>query len=102
MATRSSIRVWKIPWTQEWWALVYSDYTAGNHTGGLHRKRASSKKDNKCLSFLITLKLAVWGLGEGGQSVSSKYMVQFSSVTQSCLTLCDPMNCSTPGLPVHH
>ena len=28
--------------------------------------------------------------------------VQFSSVTQSCPTLCDPMNCSTPGLPVHH
>ena len=28
--------------------------------------------------------------------------VQFSSVTQSCPTLCDPMNCSTSGLPVHH
>ena len=28
--------------------------------------------------------------------------VQFSSVTQSCSTLCDPMNRSTPGLPVHH
>ena len=28
--------------------------------------------------------------------------IQFSSVTQSCLTLCDPMNCSTPGLPVYH
>ena len=28
--------------------------------------------------------------------------VQFSSFTQSCPTLCDPMNCSTPGLPVHH
>jgi len=28
--------------------------------------------------------------------------LQFSSVTQSCLPLCDPMNCSTPGLPVHH
>ena len=27
--------------------------------------------------------------------------VQFSSVTQSCLTLCDPMDCSTLGLPVH-
>ena len=26
----------------------------------------------------------------------------FSSVAQSCLTLCNPMNCSTPGLPVHH
>ena len=28
--------------------------------------------------------------------------VQFSSVAQSCLTLCDPMDCSTPGLPVHN
>ena len=28
--------------------------------------------------------------------------VQFSSVTQSCLTLCNPMNCNTLGLPVHH
>ena len=32
------------------------------------------------------------GLGKGN----------FSSVTQSCPTLCDPMDCSTPGLPVHH
>ena len=28
--------------------------------------------------------------------------MQSSSITQSCPTLCDPMNCSTPGLPVHH
>ena len=28
--------------------------------------------------------------------------LQFSSVAQSCSTLCDPMDCSTPGLPVHH
>ena len=28
--------------------------------------------------------------------------IQFSLVTQSCLTLCHPMNCSTPGLHVHH
>ena len=27
---------------------------------------------------------------------------QFSSVAQSCLTLCSPMDCSTPGFPVHH
>ena len=31
-----------------------------------------------------------------------EYSVQFSSVAQSCPTLCDPMNHSTPGLPVHH
>ena len=30
------------------------------------------------------------------------YCIQFSSVSQSCPTLCNPMNCSTPGLPVHH
>jgi len=28
--------------------------------------------------------------------------IQFSSVAQSCLTLCSLMDCSTPGLPVHH
>ena len=28
--------------------------------------------------------------------------VQFSSAAQLCLTLCDPMDCSTPGFPVHH
>ena len=35
-------------------------------------------------------------------SVSVFSSVQLSSVAQSCLTLCDPMNHSTPGLPVHH
>ena len=29
-------------------------------------------------------------------------IIQFSSVTQSCLTLCNPMNFSTPDFPVHH
>ena len=34
--------------------------------------------------------------------IESLSSVQFSLVTQSCPTLCDPMNHSTPGLPVHH
>ena len=45
----------------------------------------------------------------GGQSIGVsasasvlQMNIQFSSVSQSCLTLCDSMNCSTPGLPVHH
>ena len=33
---------------------------------------------------------------------TGNYSVQFSSVAQSCPTLCDPMNCSMPGFPVHH
>ena len=33
--------------------------------------------------------------------MESKKNVQFSSVAQSCPTLCDPMKCSMPGFPVH-
>ena len=35
-------------------------------------------------------------------SFPSSFRYQFSLVAQSCLTLCDPMNHSTPGLPIHH
>ena len=36
------------------------------------------------------------------ESVSQPLSVQFSSVTQSCPTLCDTVDCSMPGFPVHH
>ena len=39
-------------------------------------------------------------IAEEGKLPNSFY--QFSSVTQLCPTLSDPMNCSTPGLPVHY
>ena len=42
---------------------------------------------------LATEQLSLWGFPGS---------VQFSSVAQSCPTLCDPVNRSTPGLPVHH
>ena len=44
-------------------------------------------------------------LAKDWEAVKSKVQresVQFSSVAQLCLTLWDPMNCSMPGLPVHH
>ena len=43
-----------------------------------------------------------WGMHWGGPGGPARAPVQFSSVAQSCPTLGDPMNCSTPGLPVHH
>ena len=57
---------------------------------------AGRSTENMChdLFFLVEHRLKLWG------TVLSH--PQFSSVTQSCLTLCDPMYCSTPGLPVHH
>ena len=35
-------------------------------------------------------------------TLDSSLLDQFSSAAQSCLTLCDPVDCSTSGLPVHH
>ena len=45
---------------------------------------------------------ATWEAIKGQKVGSSLSSVQFSSVSQSCLTLCNPMTRSTPGLPVHH
>ena len=41
-------------------------------------------------------------LGTSGSTEHFHLSVQFSSIAQSCPTLCDPMDCSTPGFPVHH
>jgi len=43
-----------------------------------------------------------WTAATTGFPVPHLPAVQFSSVTQSCLTLCNPMDRNTPGLPVHH
>ena len=47
-------------------------------------------------NFMAKVK-TLWLLSDIGNLI-----IQFSSVTQSCPTLCNPMNHSTPGLPVHH
>ena len=48
------------------------------------------------------LHLQIWATREAFLRRSLELTVQFSSVAQSCPTLCDPMNRSTPGLFVHH
>ena len=50
---------------------------------------------------LYALKFLRWFMYYGWQ-VPIILHFQFSSVAQLCSTLCDPMNCSTPGLPVHY
>ena len=46
--------------------------------------------------------VCVFNIWLNTRSLIKKILDQFSSVAQSCPTLCDPMNRSTPGLPVHH
>ena len=51
------------------------------------------------------MQLEIIILSKISQEEKDKYQiisVQFNSVTQSCPTLCNPMDHSTPGLPVHH
>ena len=55
---------------------------------------------------VVLFYLWMWDYGWtfGGRGVVNRQFFKgsFSSVAQSCLTLCDLMDCSTPGLPVHH
>ena len=46
----------------------------------------------------------IYGIQSENSEIFCNYIkdIQFSSVAQSCPTLCDPLNRCTPGLPVHH
>ena len=54
---------------------------------------------SKTTEWSLFVSKANHSISQKSKSISS---VQLSSVAQSCPTLCDPMNRSTPGLPVHH
>ena len=76
MAPHSSALAWRVPGTGEPGGLL---------SMGSHRVRHD------------------WSDLAAAAATATVFMsVQFSSVAQSCLTLWDPMNRSTPGLPVHH
>ena len=101
MATHSSTLAWEIPWmekpgrlqsmglqSQVPWLFLH---VSSSHLPGWYPHLAGSQSE----AFLIA-----------SASVRSRPLntlsVQFSSVAQSCPTLCNPMNHSMPGLPVHH
>ena len=83
MGTYSSVLAWRIPWTEE--------------PGGL--KDLDSKSQRPGHNWVID---TFTSHGLRTDSLLNLPSVQFSSVTQSCPTLCDPMNRNMPGLPVHH
>ena len=123
MAPHSSTLAWKIPWTEELvgcspWGREESDTTERLH---FHFSLSCIGKGNgnplqcSCLENPRDRRAwwaAVYGVTQSqtqlkrlSSSSSSQHFinvsVQSSSVVQSCPTLCDPMNHSTPGLPVH-
>ena len=72
-----------------WWATVHG---ATKESGTIHDNAAT----NQFFQYYLLKRLSPLYI------LSFLSSIQFSSVAQSCLTLCDPMDCSTPGLPVHH
>ena len=67
------------------------------------RKRRLVHVSTSCLSPLsLIFHIKLLCSDSSYAQLSLKLSVQFSSVAQSCPTLCDSMNCSTPGLLVHH
>ena len=118
MAPHSSTLAWKIPWTEEPrglqsmgslrvghdWATSFSLSCIGDRNGNpLQCSCLENPRDGGVWWA------AVYGVAQNWtwlKQLSSSSILclsyQFSSVAPLCLTLCDPMNRSTPGLPVHH
>ena len=90
---------WGPPWGCALWvpscrlSVGSSHWSPGAHAGGVGPSSKTSGRHPR---------LQDAGLGPSNCPTGFSPEAQFSSVTQSCLTLCDPMACSMPGLPVHH
>ena len=69
-------------------------------SGWQRMRRLDDTTDSMDMSLSKLRELVV--VREAWRAAVQSSSVQFSSVTQSCPTLCNPMNHSTPGLPVHH
>jgi len=99
MATHSSILAWRIPWTEEPGKL---QSIRSQRVGHKWATNTPLKKKTWIALCLLMLTCNIYNIHKCMRFIIYISSVQFSSVTQSCLTLCNPMNHSTPGLPVHH
>ena len=104
MAAHSNFLAWNIPWTGEPGGLQLMGSQRVGHNWVIEYPCIENtdkkiKEDSNPHNPIILDKVSSCYFCFLCLAVHS---VQFSSVAQSCPTLCDPMNCSTPGLPVHH
>ena len=93
MAIHSSIFAWKIPWREK---------PVGLQSTGSQRVVHDWAYTSSLLIKVWTGPAALVLPGNLWEKWNLRPHTQFSSVAQLCLTLCDPTDCSTPGLPVHH
>ena len=93
----------------EWWCSCYSNISQSSYGKPLELGWSFSAVLNwsKAAGLMPSLHLQLRSCWirvalRRGQNFQWLTPLQFSSVTQSCLTFCNPMDCSTPGLCVHH
>ena len=131
MATHSGILTWRIPWTEEpGWLQSTDSQRVGHHwatnTFRVHLFPFLCGQSSELWHLMsryspvfmeLLLHLVFWYLCDSSQDMAQNIVyspwertkgfwlcleTQFNSVPQSCLTLCDLMDCSRPSLPVHH
>ena len=99
MTTHSSILAWRIPRTEE---------PGGLQSIGSQRVRHDWATNTFTSTYLLSHPVILWDLfmsleiALGKAQVQFSLLPQFSSVAQSCQTLCNPMDYSMPGFPVFH
>ena len=105
MATHSSMLAWEIPWTEEPGWLQSTRLQRCGHDWATEQMVWWLFKQLSRITIWSS-NSASWGIPRRNKGKDSKkYLythISVSSVAQSYLTLWDPMDCSTPGLPVHH
>ena len=97
--THSSILPWRIPWTEEPGRLQSMRLQRVRHNLATKQPHFLFISSDTTARDVSGRKKSIFC---GSNSFSNPNICKFSSVTQSYPSLCDPMNCSTPGLPVHH
>ena len=92
-------------YTLKWWILYYGKCCLDKCYIKEKEKNLPCWEELKEWAGPCSCEGSWWGRMAQGWTPRWEYnefSVQFSSVAQSCPALCDPMDCSTPGLPVYH
>ena len=99
MATHSSILAWRIPRTEEPGRLQSMRLQRVRYNLATKQPHFPFSSSDMTARDVCGRKKSIFC---GSNSFWNPNICKFSSVIQSCPSLCDPMNCSTPGLPVPH
>ena len=88
---------WSTSWNQDYWRNINNLRHADDTT-----VKAESEEELKSLLMKVKGESEKAGLKLNIQKTKIMASSPFSSVQFNCSDVCDPMDCSTPGLPVHH